>query len=65
VKLLLKHERGELGPYTVEEWNRPNGGDCLLIYMLKTIEQNGGERVELIAVKEADFSPDYMEELRV
>lgn len=64
MKLLLKHDCGELGPYTIEQWNVPNGDDCLLIYMLKTLEQNGNRCIELIAVEVSEGYPDTYAELR-
>lgn len=67
MKLLLRHDRGELGPKTVEEWATPNGGDCLLIWMLKEIERHGG-RAELVTVNDQPIEgvePGlYIEELR-
>jgi hypothetical protein len=61
MKLLLRHDRGELGPKTIEEWAAPNGDECLLIYMLRSIEEQGIEGVELVAVEEA--MPGYYVEV--
>jgi hypothetical protein len=66
--LILRHQRGELGPKTIEEWATPNGDDCLLIWMLKAIRDSGGTHVELVAVEDAStnevFGEDYFIELR-
>lgn len=64
-KYLLMHERGHLGPKTIDEWATPNGDEPLLLWMLRELETQGVERVELVAVKTYDErAPDYIEELR-
>lgn len=64
MKLLLRHERGELGPKTVDEWAAPNGNESLLVWMLREIERNGGGRAELVTVREPEDMPGYIEDLR-
>jgi hypothetical protein len=68
---MLVHERGHLGPKTIDEWATPNGDEPLLLWMLRELERQGVERVELIAVRTYDerllFTEQqagYVEELR-
>lgn len=64
-RYLLIHERGHLGPKTIDEWATLNGSEPMLIWMLRELEQQGIERAELVAVKAYDErAPDYIEELR-
>lgn len=61
LRLLLTHETGTLGPKTVDEWNTPNGEDCLLVWMLRELEKNGQRRVSLNAVEDVEGVPGYHE----
>lgn len=64
MRLLLRHARGELGPKTLDEWATPNGGECLLLWMLRQIEESGEPGVELVQVDDVDGAPDYFVEVR-
>ena len=62
-KYLLRHDLGELGPKTVDEWATPNGLEPLLIWMLREMESRG-LTAELVQVEEPKNMPGYYAEMR-